>query len=266
MACPQRYFAREKSMNPTSSRSAHEVITGSQYVRQIIASESDRRARLAFQDLVLRVAPPRGTLLDFGSGPGMDARFYGENGFHVAAYDVDPQMRDFFEVHCQDLIKAGRVTQAGGEYRDFLACENVGGFRDFDLITSNFAPLNLIDNLQELFSTFHALSAPRGKVLASVLSPYYIGDMKYLWWWRNLLRLRRDGYYFVPGAQARIFRRRIDDFAAKTAPYFALKQAFVGPAATGAQHAEAVDVSNGTVRASLLAGKNRFMFLLFEKC
>jgi SAM-dependent methyltransferase len=252
-------------MNPTSGRSAHEVITGSQYVRQITALESDRHARLAFQNLVLRVAPPGGTLLDFGSGPGMDARFYAESGFNVAAYDVDPQMREFFAAHCQDFIKTGRIALAGGEYRDFLACKHVGGFRDFDLVTSNFAPLNLIDNLQELFSQFHALTRPRGKVLASVLSPYYMGDMKYLWWWRNVLRLWRDGSYFVPGAQALIFRRRIGDFAGKTAPYFALKQVFFAPSAPGTQHAEGVDVSNGTVRASLLASRKQFIFLLFEK-
>jgi SAM-dependent methyltransferase len=251
--------------NPASGHSARQVISGSQYVQKIIALESDRRARLAFQDLVLRVAPPSGTLLDFGSGPGMDARFYAEQGFNVAAYDVDPQMRDFFAVHCRDFIEAGRVAFGSGEYRDFLACKNVGGFRDFDFVTSNFAPLNLIENLQELFSQFHALTAPRGKVLASVLSPYYVGDMKYLWWWRNVLRLWRDGYYFVPGVQARIFRRRIGDFAANAAPYFALKQVFLGPAARGTQSAQGVDVSNGAVCASLLASKNRFMFLLFEK-
>lgn len=195
----------------------------------------------------------------------MDARFYAESGFNVAAYDVDPQMRDFFASHCQHFIQAGQVAAGRGEYLDFLACKNVGGFRDFDLVTSNFAPLNLIENLQDLFAKFHALTAPRGKVLASVLSPYYIGDMKYLWWWRNAQRLWRDGFYSVPGAQARIFRRRIGDFAAKAAPYFALNQVFLGPGASGTQSAKGVDVSDGAVLASLLASKYRFMFLLFER-
>jgi SAM-dependent methyltransferase len=254
-------------MSPASGGNARQVISGSQYVRQITALRSDRRARSAFQNLVLRIAPPGGTLLDFGSGPGMDARFYAESGLNVAAYDVDPQMRDFFASHCQNFIQAGRIAAGSGEYRDFLACKNVGGFRDFDLVTSNFAPLNLIENLHELFAKFHALTDRHGKVLASVLSPYYFGDMKYLWWWRNALRLWRDGYYSIPGAQARIFRRHIGNFALQAAPYFALNQVFLGPgpAASGTQSAEGVDVSDGAVRASLLAGKNRFMFLLFEK-
>jgi hypothetical protein len=57
--------------------------------------------------------------------------------------------------------------------------------RGADLVTSNFAPLNLIDALPELFAKFHALTAPNGRVLASVLSPNFLGDLKYRWWWQN---------------------------------------------------------------------------------
>jgi len=49
----------------------------------------------------------------------------------------------------------------------------VDGVRGVDLITSNFAPLNLIEDLPELFEKFHALTGPGGRVLASVLSPVF---------------------------------------------------------------------------------------------
>ncbi len=245
---------------------ARESVAGAAYVEYISAKASDRDARKAFQSLAAAMAPHGGAVFDFGAGPGIDARFYAEQGFTVAAYDVDPKMCEYFAEYCAELMQSGRVCLERGEYRDFLLRESVAGIRNFDLITANFAPLNLIGNLQELFSKFHALTAPRGRVLASVLSPYYNGDMKYLWWWRNALRLWRDGYYFVPGIQARIFRRRIADFQAKTAPYFALKQVFCGVAAAGARYPEALGISNGMLRVGLRARKSRFMFLLFEKC
>jgi len=239
-------------------RSATPLVTGAHYVEQITALESDRSARSAFRDLVLRVAAPGASLFDFGSGTGMDARFYAERGFKVVAYDVDPQMCEFFAEHCRDLIEAGRVSLDRGAYRDFLARSEPGGARDIDLITTNFAPLNLIDDLQELFAKFHALTRPGGRVLASVLSPYFVGDMKYRWWWRNSLRLWRTGHYSVPGAQAPIVRRRLADFARQSAPYFTLERVFRGSPSSG-EH-DAAGFYTG-----LRVSTCRFMFLLFEK-
>jgi SAM-dependent methyltransferase len=242
--------------------SAARIVTGADYVKQITALESDRHARSAFQSLVLRVAPPGAALLDFGSGTGMDARFYADRGFTVAAYDVDRQMGEFFATYCRDLIEAGRVTLEGGEYREFLARNSAGGI---DLVTSNFAPLNLIDDLQELFAKFHSVTGPDGRVLASVLNPYFVGDLKYGWWWRNLPRLWRDGHYAVQGAQAPIVRRRLADFAAQSAPYFTLTRAFRGLPSSGERDAAGIAVSGGTPYAGLRVGACQFMFLLFEK-
>jgi SAM-dependent methyltransferase len=244
---------------------ASHVIAGSEYVEQITALESDRRARWAFQSLVLSIAPPGGALFDFGAGPGIDARFYAERGCTVSAYDVDPKMCEFFAVHCRDLIDAGRVALEGGSYRDFLDRETAAGSRGVDLITSNFAPLNLVNDLRELFARFHALTGPNGKVLASVLSPYFIGDLKYGWWWRNSLRLWRDGHFSVPGIQAPIVRRRLADFAAQSAPYFALKRVFPGLPPNAGRHAQGVDASSSGRHAWLRVTTCRFMFLLFEK-
>lgn len=241
---------------------AHHIVTGAEYVKQITALESDRRARAAFQNLVLRVAPRGGALFDFGSGTGMDARFYAEHGLSVAAYDVDPQMCEFFAAHCRDLIDSGRVSLDRGEYREFLARRSEGRI---DLVTSNFAPLNLIANLRELFAKFHALTGPGGRVLASVLSPYFLGDLKYRWWWQNSLRLWRDGHYCVPGAQAPIVRRRLADFAAQSAPYFALRRVYRGLPPSTARDAEGMDVSAGARHAGLRVSTCQFMFLLFDK-
>jgi hypothetical protein len=88
-------------------------------------------------------------------------------------------------------------------------------------------------------------------VLVSVLNPYFVGDMRYAWWWRNALRLWRVGHYSVAGAQAPIVRRRPADFARQSAPWFALTRVFPG-------------LPSGR-RSLLRLVTCRFMFLLFEK-
>ena len=224
------------------------TLAGAEYFRQITSLEADRRARSAFQDLVLRIAPPGAALFDFGAGPGIDARFFAERGFAVRAYDVDPKMREFFTAYCRDLIDSGCVTLDGGDYREFLTRKTAVAARRTDLVISNFAPLNLVDDLHELFAKFHELTGPNGKVLASVLSPYFVGDIRYRWWWRNAPRLWRDGHFFMPGPQAPHMRRRLADFSALSSPYFKLARVF-----------------RGGRYAWLPAATSRFMFLLFEK-
>ena len=206
---------------------------GAEYVSQITAQESDRRARSAFRDLVLSIAPPGAKLFDFGAGPGIDARFFAEHGFTVDAYDVDPRMREFFADHCRDLIGSGRVTLDGSAYRDFLTHRSAVGERRAELVISNFAPLNLVDDLGELFGKFHALTGPTGKILASVLSPCFIGDMRSRLWWRGAPRLWRDGELFLPGPQAPYYRRLLRHFRAVSAPHFRLSRVFRGTAALG---------------------------------
>jgi SAM-dependent methyltransferase len=248
-----------------SPKHMSEAHTGARYVEAISALPSDRLARAAFQDLVLRIARPGAALFDFGAGPGIDARFYAERGFRVGAYDVDPGMCDYFSVHCRELIQAGQITPHTGTYPDFLASAMPRDAPAVDLVTSNFAPLNLIEDLRNLFLKFHALTAPDGKVLASVLSPYFVGDLRYRWWWSNCLRLWRNGSIAVPGAQGPIVRRRLDDFAAQSAPYFALRRVFPGLPSHGNRDAEGIDMDRHGANAWLRLMNCRFMFLLFEK-
>ena len=241
------------------------IHTGKDYVEAITALQSDRRARSAFQELVLKVASPGATLFDFGAGPGIDARFYAERGFAVDAYDVDPGMSEYFSAHCREFIQTGRIALETGSYRDFLANNTVAGGRRVELVISNMAPLNLIERLQELFAKFHALTGPDGKVLASVLSPYFIGDLRYPWWWRNAARLWRAGHFSVPGAQGPIVRRRLADFATQSAPYFTLERVFRGLPPSSRRDAHGIDATRNGRYAWLHVLTCRFMILLFQK-
>jgi SAM-dependent methyltransferase len=229
---------------------------GAEYVDQINAQESDRRTRSAFRDLVLGIAPPRAKLFDFGAGPGIDARFFAEHGYTIDAYDVDPRMREFFSDHCRDLIGSGRVTLDGSAYREFLTRTAAGNGGRADLVISNFAPLNLVDDLHELFEKFNTLTAPTGRIFASVLSPWFIGDMRSRSWWRDAPRLWRDGQVFFPGPQAPYYRRLLRNFRTASAPHFRLSRIFC-PNVIGRPR-------DGRL-AWLYAARCRYVFLLFEK-
>ena len=243
-----------------------EIVTGEAYAKAITSQESDRRARSAFQDLVQRIAKPGAAIFDFGTGPGLDARFYAECGFTVAAYDLDPKMLEFFAAHCREFIEMGRVVLDGSSsYRDFLARNNGAGERSIDLVTANFAPLNLVEDLHELFAKFHALTGPNGLVLASVLSPYWVGDLKCGWWWRNVLRLWRDGYYYVQGAVTPTVRRRLANYATQSAPYFTLERVFAGMPADRIRDRNGLDLSRSGRYVWLHLTRCQFMFLLFRK-
>jgi SAM-dependent methyltransferase len=249
-----------------STRTVAEIVTGAKYVGQITALESDCRARSAFRDIVMRLAPPGATVFDFGAGPGLDARFYAEQGYLVAAYDLDPGMCEFFADHCREFIHAGHITLSCSSYRDFLAGDTSRVDGGVDLVTSNFAPLNLIDDLRPLFAKFHALTSADGKVLASVLNPFFLRDLKYGWWWRNLPRLWRDGHFSVQGAQGPIVRRLLTDYAAQSAPYFTLQRVFRGLPAQTQRHVVGMNVSGGAPPyAALRLSTCQFMFLLFER-
>jgi SAM-dependent methyltransferase len=250
------------SSNP-ELRYVQHTPAGEQYVRQIFAQESDRGTRAAFRDRALRLAPSGAALFDFGAGPGIDARFFAERGYTVDAYDVDPRMREFFADHCRELIDSGRVSLDGRPYRDFLTHSREGNSRRADLVVSNFAPLNLVDDLRELFAKFHALTGPGGKVLANVLSPCFSGDLRSRAWWRGAPRLWRDGELFLPGPQAPHYRRLLGHFRAASAPHFRLTRVFRGSPPTRNGHSDGVDPQRGF--AWLHFTTCRYMFLLFEK-
>jgi SAM-dependent methyltransferase len=234
------------------TRYVERTLAGADYFKYITSVDSDCLARAAFQDLVTRLVPPQAALFDFGAGAGIDARFFAERGFTVEAYDSDPRMRDFFAEYCGDLVESGHVSLDASAYREFVALGPAVRGRRFDLVICNFAPLNLIDDLQELFAKFADLTAPDGRILASVLNPYFFRDLKTLWWWRMAPRLWRRGHYFMPGPQAPHHRRRVANFAALSAPHFRLVRAFPG-------------IGRSSRGAWLQYFTCRYLFLLFEK-
>jgi len=246
-----RVGARASSLTAMSKRDIPDsapsgIYTGAVYFERINSRESIRRIRSAFQDLVLRTAAPGAALFDFGAGPGIDARFFAE--------------------YCKDFIDSGRITLDHRGYREFLRQEAPLDGRPVDLVISNFAPLNQIDDLHELFSKFHSLTRPGAKLLVSVLNPCYIGDMKTLGWWRTAPRLWRDGHLAVSGGRSPPHtRRRLAEFGTLCAPYFVLSRVFRGTAPRTERQGCGIDMIRGARFACLPLASSEFMTLLFEK-
>jgi SAM-dependent methyltransferase len=238
---------------------------GAEYARAIQRRASDRRARRAFQSLALRYVPAGGTIFDFGAGTGIDARFFAEHGLLVRVYDNDSRMRGYLAEACRDLIDAGRIVPETGEYADFLARTSDPGAPPAHLVIANFAPLDLIDDLPVLFAKLAAVTVPGGSLLASVLSPYFLGDLELGWRWRGMLREWRTGKLIVAGAGGNITRRHLRVFAADCPPWFQLERVFRGLPPRTAAEAAGVDFALNPRTAWRQLTGCRFMFLLFRR-
>jgi SAM-dependent methyltransferase len=223
------------------------LIAGDDYLVAMSRRRADRAARAAFTRLATQLAPAGGRIFEFGCGPGTDAQLYASLGFAVTGYDLDPRMRSTFLRVCREALQRGQVAfDPAPSYAAFLAH---GGCTGADLITANFAPLNLVADLAPLFAKFARLLDVRGRVLASVLNPYCLGDARYGWWWRHAPALLCDGGYRVG---AGLFRRTPAHFAQAAAAQFRLTQV---RAATGADRA-----SPGWRRFT-----SQYLFLQFER-
>ena len=109
-----------------------------------------------------------------------------------------------------------------------------------------------------------ALTQADGRVLASVLSPYFVGDLRYRWWWRNAHAAAAHGPLFGTGRQALIWRRRLADFAAESAPHFTLERVFAGTTPWRSD-ATVSGVAADAPAAWVRLIRCRYMFLLFRR-
>ena len=232
-------------------------VSGERYIAAMNARRSDRLTRQAFVELAMSLLAPGGLILDFGAGPGIDARAYTARGYRVCVYDTDPEMQAACERLCRDEIERGQVMLWKDDFDTFLRSTATPLATPPDLVVANFAPLNLVDSPVEVFRAFAALTAPRGRVLASVLNPWFAGDVRYRWWWTHLAALRRPGEFAVRGRQFTVYRRTARFLSEAAAPYFRLDRIEPGsPAPSG--------FGLRPLR-SLARMSSRYLFLLFSK-
>lgn len=236
--------------------------TGAAYVEAMGRDPRDREYRRAFLGLVMSVVPRRGTVFDFGSGPGIDARDYAQAGLQVHAYDVDTGMCDYFAAHCAREVDQGSIHLHRGSYEQFLESERPAA-GSIDLVVSNFAPLNLAGELPRLFGRFARMLRADGRVLVSVLNPLFAGLTGSRKWWLHLPGLLTRGRYtsrlhgVVP-----VTRWHPSRLAREAAPHFQLRAIHV-PDVAGPGNAPRT-YTRLSPRDWLDIADSQFLFLQFE--
>ena len=176
--------------------------TGAQYHHLFMSSRRDLAVRDRFRQMALDRLTQGDDILDFGAGTGIDAKAYVASGHRTFVYEPADSMREYLDIYCRDEIAGGSVVKLEAN----LGCR-------VRAVTANFAVLNHFADHTALFEQLSSVVDPGGFVLASMLNPYYLGDARYRWWRRNLLKLARDGRYtfdtasgihrFAPGVVAR---------------------------------------------------------------
>ncbi|MGH8214749.1 MAG: methyltransferase domain-containing protein [Rhodanobacteraceae bacterium] len=186
--------------------------TGEQYHEFMLLSQRDRAVRQKFRKMALDLSPAGADMLDFGAGTGLDAKFYAANGHPTFVYEPSQAMHDCLLRHCHHEIARKTVIPVTRPLTHKV-----------QVVTANFAVLNHIVDHRSLFDEFSGVIERGGFFLASMLSPYYLGDARYPWWWANMMKLVRRGCYPSPG-ESRIHRFSPRAVARAASPHFRLER------------------------------------------
>ena len=182
---------------------------GRAYHEFMLASRMDMRIRRDFHQFVQKFTPVQGTILDFGAGTGIDAKTYVAWGSKVLVHEPDEENRRYLTVYCREELAKGNIVITD------LAANGAA-----DAITANFAVLNLIADPKALFAKFDHMLMPKGRVVLSLLNPYFLGDARYRWWRTNLGPLLHRGSYSVEGEDGPVYRFTPSSIAAAAQPAF----------------------------------------------
>jgi SAM-dependent methyltransferase len=162
--------------------------------------------------MALKLLPTGAPVLDFGAGTGIDAKVYADAGHPTFVYEPSEAMCEYLEQYCHDEIARNAIVQV----ESFCSCE-------VPAVTANFAVFNHFAEHLRLFEELSRVVSQGGFVLASLLSPYYLGDARYGWWRSNVVNLLRTGHYATP-TESGVHRFSPRVVARAAAPHFKLER------------------------------------------
>jgi len=130
-------------------------------------NELIQRMRIALWDAVLDGLPENCRLLDLGCGTGIDALEFAKRGHAVVATDWSPQMVERTRTRALDEGMPSRVTAA------HVGIQQLDKLDDgFDVIYSNFGPLNCAPDLSAVATECARLLRPGGRLVFSVMGRF----------------------------------------------------------------------------------------------
>jgi SAM-dependent methyltransferase len=200
----------------------------SDYDERMREASSNDWARSAFHDWVTRIAPPPARILDFGAGTGIDALRYAELGYDVTALDNSPGMVAQLVMKLGGQASRPSVRALVGTLES--CAPTIQAVGSFDAVVSNFAVLNLIEDLSPTFAQLAEILRPSGHLLVSVLNPMFWKDWRERWLWAGLVRSLGKGTIHLRGRDTDVYRHRVSTMVEKARPHFVLR----GRASVGA--------------------------------
>lgn len=176
--------------------------------------------RHAFWELVDDRLTRGAAILDLGAGTGQDARYFAEAGHRVLAYDVSERMIQLLTRRCSDLIKAGHVVPVSGHVSRLT--DSLQDFGGIQAITANFAVINLVPDLTFL-SAFLLSRLPDCRwIFLAAQNPFYVKDMRSLWWWKGLLLSPVSGAIVHQNAAVATYRHFLGSLRSAVGPEFSI--------------------------------------------
>lgn len=131
--------------------------------------------------------------LELGCGTGVDTVALASAGLDVIAIDASEKMVQITSQRCAQHEVVARV-----EHGDLMSLDTLDGCRGpFDLVLSNFGPLNCVEDLGDTMGRIADRLAPDGIVIASIMGRF----VPWEWMWmtitghptKSFRRLRRGG-------------------------------------------------------------------------
>jgi SAM-dependent methyltransferase len=131
------------------------------------------RMRTKVRVQVEQLLPPGGRLLEINAGTGADACYFAQQGYHVHASDLSPEMA------AEIRAKAGRNSLSQRltvQQLSFTQLEEAQG-GPFDGVLSNMGGVNCMSDLRSITRALPALLKPGGVVVWVVMPPICLWEL-----------------------------------------------------------------------------------------
>ena len=146
------------------------------YEKFYAESVLNKRMRNIVWEYLRKIVKPGDKVLDLGCGVGIDSIFMAQLGANVTAVDISEKMVEktvekIKKFKLEDKVKA--FVAGTGDIDKFKGKEK------FNLVLSNFGPLNMEPELNKIAKTLYEIIDEGGILLANVINKYCLWEFFY---------------------------------------------------------------------------------------